>query len=203
LTERLRGVPVEDRSAWAHAAREAAGAFATWSHQVEVTPGPLADAARSLARSAQLRASESKPVPRASASRAGAAMVLMHVARTDNPTVAQALLLRELGRLSRAVYEMHKAAGDARRTREMAATLTVQLKSVALQMPPIPQTTAGGAGGPVLSEELQRIRDRAATNQQWAAGTPLPTPIQKPDGHRAGAVPPTTPARGRETDRDR
>ncbi|MEA2127504.1 MAG: hypothetical protein QOJ85_395, partial [Solirubrobacteraceae bacterium] len=57
LREQLRNVPCDDRDLWAHVARETAGAFAAWSHSVEgATPGPLAETAKILARSAQLPA---------------------------------------------------------------------------------------------------------------------------------------------------
>ena len=59
LRSDLRAVPLGDRAAWAHAARDAAGVFAAWSSRVETVPGPLAETARMLARSAHLPAHES------------------------------------------------------------------------------------------------------------------------------------------------
>lgn len=63
LRAQLRDVSPEDRATWAHVARETAGAFAAWSQRVEMTPGPLADTARELSRSAHIRAHQSAPKP--------------------------------------------------------------------------------------------------------------------------------------------
>ena len=53
---------MSDLAAWRGAAREAAGVFAAWSRRFEGdSPGPLADSADALARSAQSRPGD--PVP--------------------------------------------------------------------------------------------------------------------------------------------
>ena len=115
LRDQLRSVPVTDRATWAHVARETAGAFAAWSQRVEATPGPLAETSRQLARTAHLRAHESRPKPVQLGSAVNAAMILMQAATGGRGTMAEAIMLRQLGRTAVAVLDMHSANGDARR----------------------------------------------------------------------------------------
>lgn len=200
LRERLRSVPVSDRDSWARAAREASGAFAAWSQRVEATPGPLADASRILARSAHLRAHETKARPVSWSSAAGNAMVLMQVARTDNPTVAQAMLLRELVKLASTLNAMHTAAGDAKRAAQLRAVMTDRLASVYERMPAIPAPTAAAS---TLTAEQLRVQKRAAVDRGWADGSPVPHTPTKTTPDRASTLPPAAPERGRGDDRGR
>lgn len=135
LQERMRGVPVGDRDAWARVAKEASGAFAAWSQRMETTPGPLAEASRSLARSAHLRAHETKPRPVSWPSAAGGAAVLLHATQTGKPAQEVLMVLQELEKLSRALRDMHEAAGDARRARDMTTTIHERLRTVTQQSP--------------------------------------------------------------------
>lgn len=203
LREQLRHVPVEDRATWARVARETSGAMAAWSQRVDVTPGPLAAASRTLARSAHLRTTESSARPAGWVTTAGSAMVLMHVATAGNPTLAQAVLLRELVKLSRALHDMHKAAGDSRRAQDVRVMMTERLKTVTDRMPAIPDTApplTEGASAVVhtLSPEMQQVKARMETNQGWAEGSPVPPALSKkvPDSV-SGASP-----RGHEKMRD-
>lgn len=61
LRDQLSAVDPSDRATCARVARETSGAFAAWSQRVETTPGPLADASRTIARTAQIRARDVKP----------------------------------------------------------------------------------------------------------------------------------------------
>ncbi len=61
LRDQLSAVDPTDRATWARVARETSGAFAAWSQRVEATPGPLADASRTLARTAQISARDVRP----------------------------------------------------------------------------------------------------------------------------------------------
>ncbi|WP_172592266.1 relaxase/mobilization nuclease domain-containing protein [Subtercola boreus] len=135
LQEQMRGVPAGDRDAWARVAKEASGAFAAWSQRMETTPGPLAEASRSLARSAHLRAYETKPRPVSWPSAAGGAAVLLHATQAGKPAQEVLLVLRELEKLSRALRDMHQAAGDARRARDITATIHERLRTVTQQSP--------------------------------------------------------------------
>lgn len=135
LREQLRSVPLDDRALWAHVARETAGAFAAWSVRVEATPGPLAETADILARSAQQRAHEVRPRRAGEPSVRGAALLLASVAHGGSGTVAEAALLRQLSRTVRALHDAHVAAGDAQRAAEVAAVMRVQLQTVADRLP--------------------------------------------------------------------
>lgn len=173
LREQLRGVPIEDRATWAHVARETAGAFAAWSQRVETTPGPLAEASRTLARSAQLRAYEARPRPTHLASIAGAAVLASKVATSRNSTAAQMILLRELTRLARTLHDMHQAAGDATRAREIRTLMTERLRSV------VRPTSAPTSTAASLSPDLEAVQNRVNAQRGVQPGSPLPTPLQK------------------------
>jgi hypothetical protein len=174
LRDQLRSVPLEDRATWAHVARDTAGAFAAWSQRVEATPGPLAEASRTLARSAQLRAHETRPRPVQLRSIAGAAMLASTVATTKNATVAQALLMRELTRLARTLHDMHQAVGDATRAREIRTLMTDRLRTVVERMPAVPSGDAGAE----LASDLQAVQKRIDAQRGAQPGSPLPNPLQ-------------------------
>ena len=207
LREQLWQVPVSDRATWAKVARETSGAMAAWSQRVEVIPGPLAEASRTLARSAHLRTTESSARPAGWVTSAGSAMVLLHVSTAGNPTLAQAVLLRELVKLSRALHDMHKAAGDARRAQEVRVMMTEKLKTVTDRMPAITATAAMPEGSTVptqtLSPELHLVRERMETNQGWAEGSPVPPSLAKVVPDPLNGASPAGPTRRREDDRGR
>lgn len=170
LRAQLRDVPATDRATWAHVARETAGAFAAWSQRVETTPGPLAQTARELARSAHIRAHQSKPKPVRLRSAAGAAMVLMQAARGGEGPAAEAILFRQLGRLSVALIDAHKAAGDARRAEQMSDSLRRTLGAIGERMP------ADTATPPVTAEE-RATRPAQGVLTTPGARSPLPNTI--------------------------
>ena len=113
LREQLRTVQPGDVDTWARVARQTSGAYAAWSMRVEPPSGPLAAASAALARSAQTKTKPSAARPAVGPSVAATAMLLA-AAATDN-RMAQALLLRQMLNLSKAVYDAAKASGDARR----------------------------------------------------------------------------------------
>lgn len=179
LRKQLRDVPVTDRATWAHVARETAGAFAAWSQRVETTPGPLAATSRELARSAHLRAHQSKPKPVRLGSTANAAMILMQAAATagGQSTMAEAIMLRQLGRVSVAILDMHTAAGDSRRAEQVATMMRTQFAQVAERLPTIPAKEPQ-AGADTGNREPRDVRLRA-TDGMAAPGTrsPIPTTL--------------------------
>ena len=138
----LRDVPVTDRATWAHVARETAGAFAAWSQRVEATPGPLAQTSRELARSAHLRAYQSRPKPVQLGSASNAAMILMQAASGGQGTMAEAIMLRQLGRVSVAILDMHSAVGDAGRAEQVTAMLRNPFAAVTDRLPMVPSKNA-------------------------------------------------------------
>lgn len=172
LREWLRTVPVDDRATWARVAGEVSGALAAWSTAVEPTPGPLASAADSLARSAEVRASTVAGARRRGPSARGAALLCASIGHGGQGTVAQAVLLRQLMNTTRALHDAHRAAGEARRAAEIASVARSELASVAAALPsPAVRDSGsnlhGGPGhagisarreGSVLPADLQRAR---------------------------------------------
>jgi len=133
----LSTVPVDDWATWSRVAGEASGAFAAWSRQVEATPGPLAEAADSLARSAQVRGPQTARPKAGTPSMRGAAMLLSSVAHGGQGSVAQAVLLRQLSATVSAVQKAHEAVGHARRAAEIERVMRERLASVRAGMPAV------------------------------------------------------------------
>ncbi len=192
LRKQLRDVPVTDRATWAHVARETAGAFAAWSQRVETTPGPLAETSRELARSAHLRAYQSRPKPAQLGSASNAAMILMQAASGGQGTMAEAIMLRQLGRVSVAILDMHSAVGDARRAEQVTAILRNQFATVTDRLPAVPSKTVQ----PDSRMQPADVPDvmRRATDGLAAPGTGSPVPNTLQPTKR------TTPATPRERD---
>jgi hypothetical protein len=182
LREQLRNVPCDDRELWAHVARETAGAFAAWSHSVEgATPGPLADTARILARSAQLRAHQVRPRRAGLPSARGAALLCASVAAGGSGTIAQTVLLRQLANTIKALHDAHQAAGDLRRANEIRDVVLNRLSAVHDALPAEPADVA--AGDPAATEAA-RIAGQGQLPVR-APGSPVPGTLD---------VPPTRPA---------
>lgn len=177
LRAQLRDVPATDRATWAHVARETAGAFAAWSQRVEATPGPLAETARELSRSAHIRAHQSKPKPVRMGSASGAAMILLQAATAGRGTAAEAILFRQLGRLSVALLDAHKAAGDARRAEQMSESLRGKLAAIQERLPAVAKKDTAEEPARALTPEEEAVR--RAQRGLAAPGTrsPLPNPI--------------------------
>ncbi|MCU1528072.1 MAG: relaxase, partial [Frondihabitans sp.] len=177
----MREVPFEDRAAWAHLARDTAGAFAAWSQRVEMTPGPLAQTARDLSRTAQIRAHQSRPRRVGHVLMAGATAMLLQAASQGQGSMAEALLLRQLASTVKVVMEMHAAIGDAQRAAQINRTLTEQYTQVrdrlpSLVKPEMPhQSSAVPTPAETLDPELAKIV-KAAQQGQDAPGTGSPIP---------------------------
>ncbi|MDQ0241394.1 relaxase/mobilization nuclease domain-containing protein [Arthrobacter bambusae] len=203
LYERLKAAPLDDDRLWAQVARETSGAFAAWSLRTESMPGPLAETAKALARSAQLRRFpprvEHAPMPSAR----GAGMLLMQTAVGPSTAAGHALLLAQLRNTMRAIHDMHKEAGrlrDADRIKSAAMDkLTIvrgQLQDLQDQhkagLPPVAAAPrVPGASLPakdVHMEEMLRVSHLAFPASSPAAGS---VPAPKPG----------TPDKGTEKDR--
>jgi hypothetical protein len=185
LRVQMRDVPIDDRSAWAHLARDTAGAFAAWSQRVEPTPGPLAQTARDLSRTAQIRAHESRPKPAGRVSMAGTTAMLLQAATQGQGTMAEAILLRQLASTVKAVMDMHAAIGDAQRAAQIDRTLRDQCSQVRDRLPAIVRTETGQpsnampAPADTLDPELAKIVKTAQRGQVVpGTGTPVPTRIE-------------------------
>ena len=156
LRENMRNVPLDDHATWAHVARETSGAFAAWSTATEATPGPLAAAADELSKTAQLRRYPVRPIKSVGPSARGASLVLMAATMGGQGTTAQAIMLRQLLNLAKAVHDMHKASNDLRRARQINAVVRTQLSQVAAALPSVPGSNPG-----VDSEAAAAIRTSA------------------------------------------
>lgn len=99
LREKLAPIPHDDHAAWAQAARETSAGFGAWSKRIEPTPGPLADAARELAKSAQLRRYPARPAVSLPSAR-GATMILL-AATSKSDRAAYALMFQQLAQTAR------------------------------------------------------------------------------------------------------
>jgi hypothetical protein len=119
LRSRLKNVPPSETGTWAEVARETAGALAALSLQREENPGPIARAARNVARSAQLRSGPStrrrwRSLPPAR----HAAQILMSASTRPRSTAA---LVTQIIDLIAALNEMHRVAGHTRRAQQLEA----------------------------------------------------------------------------------
>ena len=202
LREQLRAVPVDDIHTWAQVARETSGALAAWSVRAEPTPGPLAAAAAQLAQSAQTRTT--KPAPAGAAvSLAGTAMLLAAAARTTDPAMAQALILRQMLNLMKAIADAHQAAGDARRYQGIEKAVREQLVHLARDLPnPDQAPSAVPADGPAPQREPGTAAQEAARvagqgQDPLRTAPPIPNRLQP----RPAASNTPTPSRGPEIER--
>lgn len=170
LRESLRSVPLDDHGTWAHVAREAAGAFAAWSTATEATPGPLAAAADELSKTAQLRHYPMRPIKSVGPSARGASMILLAATMGGQGSIAQAILLRQLLNVSKAVHDMHKASNDLRRARQISELVKTQLSQVAAALS---STTVPGQA--VDNEAVDAVRmSTAGQGPARAAGAVVP-----------------------------
>lgn len=176
LREQLRTVPIEDRETWARVARQTSGAFAAWSARVEPTPGPLAATADALARSAELRSRPQQPQRAGLVSASGAALLLMSAAKGGHGVAAQAIMLRQLANLAKALYDMHHADQDAKRAAQIERAIRRDLATVSARLPdpgPVGHPATAGAEAVRLTRQGQ-----PATARPLAS--PVPRELQPP-----------------------
>jgi len=180
LVDRMRSVPVDDRDTWATVARQTAGAFAAWSNATEETPGDLAAAAEALSRSAQTYGRTVRPHQAGTVAISGAAMLLASAVRGGQGTVAQAAMIRQLLRLTQAVYDAAVAAGQARQARLLAEDVRARLTRVRDALPAPVAAVATAERATTLDPEAQAMLDRLSAGQgrpATEAGSPLPNRI--------------------------
>ena len=115
-----------DLAATAHAAREGAGVLAAWSIALEGDqPGPLARAARQLARSAELPAYTTVPArPLSHAS--GLALFMLAAGKPDN-AVGWLIVSREIALLAGELGRVHRARGELERAQQIESELGAEL----------------------------------------------------------------------------
>lgn len=187
LVDRLRSVPVDDRETWATVARQTAGALAAWSNATEETPGDLAAAADALSRSAQTYRRTPSPQQAGTMAISGAAMLLASAAHGGRGAVAQAAMIRQLLRLTQAVYDASVAAQQARQARLLAEDTRARLVRLRDALPAPVQQGAATATATLpkptvtLDPEAQAVLDRlnaAQAHDATKAASPLPNPVE-------------------------
>ncbi|MFF2842510.1 relaxase/mobilization nuclease domain-containing protein [Paenarthrobacter sp. NPDC057981] len=191
LAEQLRSIPLEDHATWAKAAREVSGAFAAWSHRLEPTPGPLAETAAELSRTAQLRVPKVHSKPVALPSIAGTAMLFL-AASSKNKTAAHAALMVQLANMAAAIYDMHLQSGRTREAERIRTVVATQLKPFAATMP---RPVGVGAGEQSVEREAARnpvelgLRGMAPIRPgSVVPGTATPAKIPTRTGRESGPV---------------
>ncbi len=182
LREELRAVPIDDRFVWAQVARRTSGAFAAWSYRVEATPGPLAATSDALARSAELihRPVRPRRVPRVSAA-AGAALLVAASVEGGPGVTAQLAMLRQLANLSKALHDMHTAAGEAQQAARIEAAVRGELATVGARLESTlreNQARKAAAQSPEAAAAVARASAGMSPATQ-AAGSPIPTDLTR------------------------
>lgn len=164
LREALREVPVDDVATWAKVAHDVSGAFAAWSLRVEATPGPLAATADALARSANVRAHTARPA-RTLPSARGASLLVASIAHGGVGTVAQTVLLRQLGNTAKAMHDACTALGQAQRAAQIAHVARTQIAAVKAALPREPEATPEPRRAASQREVTERHQLRVPTAQ--------------------------------------
>lgn len=183
LVERLRSVPLDDRSTWATVARQSSGLLAAWSTATETTPGPLARASEVLSRSAQTYRPTVPARVAGTTALSGAAMLVASAARGGTGATAQAVLIRQLLRLAQALHAAARAAEQHRLAAAIASDTRLRLEAVRDALP-----------------ALALPSPRPALNADRPAPTPtlrLPQALE-PRPRAAAPATPTSAPRGQE-----
>jgi hypothetical protein len=181
LRAKLASTPYTDHATWAQAAREISAAFGAWSRRIEATPGPLAEAARELSKSAQLRRYPQQTPKAGLPSARGASMILL-AATSKSDRAAYALMFRQLAATAKAIHDMHKATDDLRRVRSIssaviAATKAVEASATTQTLKPERMTLEKlREQNPGLDEETLRSRLVAGRARE---GAPVPTTLTR------------------------
>lgn len=172
--ERVRSIDPNDVRSWGQAAREASGVLASWSLRVEPVAGPIARASDALGKAAQVRphAPAYRPLPRISLT--STALVLA-AASSDNQTARTAVLVRELVRLSAALYKAAKARDEVRLAASLRDRVRIDLEARLKSMEAVRSSAA-----PSLPGDLSALQARTQAGQAAATtiGSPLPNRLE-------------------------
>ena len=126
-TDYVRSIPAEDGEQVARAAGVVSGVFAAWSARTEPVPGPLAQAANTLARTASRTYSRPRPVMRTRSSGTRAAAVLMMASAHTDPAMAWAMVMGQLLAAVEAIADAQAAANNAATAQRLTALREQQL----------------------------------------------------------------------------
>jgi predicted deacylase len=115
--------------------------------------------------------------------------MLMAVSMGGTGTAAQAIMLRQLLNVAKAVHDMHKASNDLRRARQISHMVRHHLSQVAAALPSTP-----GPAPAVDSEAAEAVRtSTAGQTRALSAGSVLPPKYEQARTHattRAGTTRP-------------
>ncbi|OBA46581.1 hypothetical protein [Kocuria sp. ICS0012] len=179
VRRRLVSIAPEDQQTWAHAAREASGVYAAWSHATEDGQGPLGRTARVLASSAHQAGVKITTPLHAPLRISGTTAFLLAATKAPSP-IAQALIMNQMLRMTQAFYEMQQVNKDLRETQLLNEAFEHHLSAVAEPLPEV------GTSKPAHStSHAGPTRESGALRE-----TQCPTATMRPymeharDGHR-------------------
>ena len=178
MRAQLHAIPPNDLAGWARAAGQVSGALSAWSVTTEPTPGPLAQAADAIARSAELRR---PPLPRPDrvpgiSSIAGLILAGVGKGRKAQEVLGRTLLLRQLLTLGRAAAEAHQAVGEFRRAEQINHALNVRLAPMLRQLEASMPPAHGTGPVPAASDQQQAVAAAFAQPAGSVIPPSLPTP---------------------------
>jgi hypothetical protein len=167
VRERLTAVPYGDTAAWSTAARQAAGIFAGLSARLESTPGPLAEAADALARSAQTRPGQERYARHSGlAHMRSVALTVRQATIPLRRPEAWVTLMRQLLTLIQVISQMHAAQQQARHAAELRAIANDRLAAL------------GSLPSPAIRTAPRLVRTDFPGPAKPAPAQPGPTPPQ-------------------------
>lgn len=191
---RLRDVPLHDQQTWATVARQCSGVLSAWSMATETEPGPLARAAQSLSVSAQTYRQTPSPQRLGTTALSGAAMSLTVAASHGQGRVAQAMMIRQMLRMTKAIHDASVSSKQVRQAENLATTARRSLVEVRDQLPNLKNLNASveKEAGKEFRENLdpesrammERIEAGRSSRQQRGGGA-VAEPMKPTAGSQA------------------
>lgn len=129
LHDQLTSLPLTDVAEWSRTAHQLSGFLGAWARRAEPDGGPLHEAALAVAKTAQSRSHHPSRPSSPNVSLAAITSVVVAAASGGN-TAAQAALILNLIRLARRFHEVHVAADDLRRGRDLAVVFQHRLANL-------------------------------------------------------------------------
>jgi hypothetical protein len=190
--ERLRHLPPTDTLAWTTVAQDVAGILSAWSRQVEgITPGPIAAAARSVRRLAQIRRSTAAGTQPQRVSNTGAVLLAYSISHGGQGRIAQAIFLRQLLNTMKALHDAAIAMNQLRIAQAIQAAAVDNLRALQESLPAIPDA-AFSTGCPTIAEAEAALNSAGDVRKPPTATVGSVRPLGRPipnrpsDGERAG-----------------
>lgn len=168
--ERLRAIPASDLVSWRSAARHAAGVYAALSRRFEGDqPGPMANIADTLARSAQQQPCNSAPNRPAMRGLQGMAAIVAQSRLGPDSPVAWAMLLSQLARALECIADAHAARGEAEMAKALVGKLSGELEATLTEeLSPEGQTIeyAGVGDDGSFYDDLEEVPDHGLDSER-------------------------------------